>query len=166
MCADIHYGQEHQSSTHGPDTEVQDQSLHRSHRACNTRPVHTEGSGMPFRVCVPKSSNLIPEPVTRSLTVRETRTSQRYRCWPRARRCAPGCRTPTFSSASRLNTFGSHQATVWPPTRGLWRPGRTHPPLEASPEDSGRQRSPRRSGAPLGRVRAGLSRRQQGRAQD
>ena len=28
MCADIHYGQEHQSSTHGP-TEVQDQSLHR-----------------------------------------------------------------------------------------------------------------------------------------
>ena len=25
-------------STHGPDTEVQDQSLHRSHRACNTRP--------------------------------------------------------------------------------------------------------------------------------
>ena len=32
----------HQSSTHGPDTEVQDQSLHRSHRACNTRPVHTD----------------------------------------------------------------------------------------------------------------------------
>jgi len=35
MRADIHYGQEHQSSTHGPDTDVQDQSLHRSHRACN-----------------------------------------------------------------------------------------------------------------------------------
>jgi hypothetical protein len=32
MRADIHYGQEHQSSTHGPDTEVPDQSLHRSHR--------------------------------------------------------------------------------------------------------------------------------------
>ena len=32
-------------------------------------------SGMPFRACVPKSSNLIPEPATRSLTVRETRTS-------------------------------------------------------------------------------------------
>ena len=31
----VHYGQEHHSSTHGPDTEVQDQSLHRSHRACN-----------------------------------------------------------------------------------------------------------------------------------
>src|SRR5215471_3929632 len=29
MRADIHYGQEHHSSTHGPDTEVQDQSLHR-----------------------------------------------------------------------------------------------------------------------------------------
>ena len=25
MRADIHYGQEHQSSTHGPDTDVQDQ---------------------------------------------------------------------------------------------------------------------------------------------
>ena len=36
MRADIHYGQEHQSSTHGPDTDVQDQSLRRSHRACNT----------------------------------------------------------------------------------------------------------------------------------
>jgi len=44
MCADIHYGQEHQSSTHGPDTEVQHQSLHRSHRACNTRPVHTDSA--------------------------------------------------------------------------------------------------------------------------
>src|SRR3984885_8161360 len=42
MRADIHYGQEHQSSTHGPDTDVQDQSLRRSHRACNTRPVHTD----------------------------------------------------------------------------------------------------------------------------
>jgi hypothetical protein len=42
MRADIHYGQEHQSSTHGPDTEVQDQSLRRSRRACNTRPVHTD----------------------------------------------------------------------------------------------------------------------------
>ena len=42
MRADIHYGQEHQNSTHGPDTDVQDQSLHRSHRACNTRPVHTD----------------------------------------------------------------------------------------------------------------------------
>ena len=28
--------------SHGPDTEVQDQFLHRSHRACNTRPVHTD----------------------------------------------------------------------------------------------------------------------------
>ena len=42
MRADIHYGQEHQSSTHVQCTEVQDQSLHRSHRACNTRPVHTD----------------------------------------------------------------------------------------------------------------------------
>ena len=42
LRADIHYGQEHQSSTHGPDTDVQDQSLHRSHRACNTRPAHTD----------------------------------------------------------------------------------------------------------------------------
>jgi antitoxin (DNA-binding transcriptional repressor) of toxin-antitoxin stability system len=42
MRADIHYGQEHQSSTHGPDTDVQDQCLHRSHQACNTRPVHTQ----------------------------------------------------------------------------------------------------------------------------
>ena len=48
MCADIHYGQEHQSSTHGPDTEVQDQSLHRSHRACNTRPVSVEGYRHPL----------------------------------------------------------------------------------------------------------------------
>ncbi len=32
-------------------------------------------SGMPFRVCIPKSSNLMPEPATRSFTVRETSTS-------------------------------------------------------------------------------------------
>ena len=31
-------------STHGPDTEAQDQSPHHSHLACNTRPVHTVGS--------------------------------------------------------------------------------------------------------------------------
>jgi hypothetical protein len=31
-------------STHGPDTEAQDQPLHHSHSACNTRPVHTVGS--------------------------------------------------------------------------------------------------------------------------
>ena len=43
------------------------------------------------------------------------------------------CRTPTFSSASSANTFGSHHATAWVPTRGLWRPGRTHPPAGAIP---------------------------------
>ena len=47
MRADIHYGQEHQSSTHGPDTDVQDQSLHRSHRACNTRPVAMQSEAPP-----------------------------------------------------------------------------------------------------------------------
>lgn len=42
MRADIHDGQERQRSTHGPDTKAQDQSLHRSRPACNTRPVHTK----------------------------------------------------------------------------------------------------------------------------
>ncbi len=43
-------------------------SLRRRHRA-STRP------GTPFSSCVPRSSNSIPEPATRSLTVCETRTS-------------------------------------------------------------------------------------------
>ena len=44
MRADIHDGQEHERSIHGPDTEAQDQSPHHSHLTCNTRPVHTVGS--------------------------------------------------------------------------------------------------------------------------
>jgi hypothetical protein len=39
-------------STHGPDTEAQDQSPHHSHLACNTRPVHTDGSTSVFGRCL------------------------------------------------------------------------------------------------------------------
>ena len=41
MRADIHDGQEHKRSIHGPDTEAQDQSSPSVNSACNTRPVHT-----------------------------------------------------------------------------------------------------------------------------
>ena len=106
MRADIHDGQEHERSIHGPDTEVQDHHLYPSHLACNTRPVHTVGSGASFWRPGP-NVRCYPESVQTSDTLKwSKRAKRRHRviCRSQNEGCCRARRYDAASAGSNENT--------------------------------------------------------------